>query len=72
MKVKELLEYIEYCWYLDNPEIEFNDGDFEFTIVGNFMVLGPGQKAGEMREQLNKLSDDFELITAVKMRVEIC
>ena len=72
MLVKELKEFIEYCWYNDNPEIEFNDEVFEFTIIGNFMILGPGQKAGEMREQLSKLVDDSLPTTAVRMKVELC
>ena len=69
MKIKEVFDSIEFCWLHDNPEIEFNGELFEFTIIGDFMIIGPGQKADEMREQLSKLSDDFELIIAVRMRM---
>ena len=69
MLVNEVFNTIEYCWYLDNPEIEFNGEDFLFTVIGEFMILGPEQSAGEIREQLAKLDDDFELITAVRMKV---
>ncbi len=69
MTVNEVYKAIEYCWYSDNPEIEFNSEDFPFTIIGEFMILGPEQNAGEVREQLAKLDDDFKLITAVRMRV---
>ncbi len=69
MLVNEVFNAIEYYWYKDFPEIEFNGEDFPFTIIGEFMILGPKQSAGEIREQLSKLDDDFELITAVRMKV---
>ena len=69
MTVNEVFNSIEFYWCNDNPEIEFNGELFEFTIIGDFMILGPGQEAGEVRKQLNKLSDDFELIIAVRMRM---
>ncbi len=69
MLVNEVYNAIEYCWYLDSPEIEFNGEDFPFTVIGEFMILGPEQSAGKIREQLAKLNDDFELIIAVRMRV---
>ncbi len=72
MTVKEVYNSIEFCWLHDNPEIDFNGELFEFTIIGEFMILGPEQCAGTMREQLSKLNDDFELITAIRMRVKVC
>ena len=69
MTVNEVLSAIEFCWYPDFPDIEFNGELFPFTIIGRFMILGPEQSADEIREQLAKLDDDFELITAVRMKV---
>ena len=72
MLVKEVIDLIKGVWYFDFPEIEFNDELFPFTIIDEFMIFGPEQGAGEMRKQLAKLSDDFELITAVRIRVKVC
>ncbi len=72
MTVKEVYNAIEFYQYFDIPDIEFNGELFPFTISGEFMILGPEQCAGKIREQLANLYDDFELTTAVRIKVEIC
>ncbi len=72
MTVKQVTDFIEKYLYFDIPETEFNNELFPFTIIGGFMILGPEQNAGEMRDQLAKLFDDFELTTAVRMKVKVC
>jgi len=72
MTVKDIKDLISNYLHFDIPEIEFQGEMFPFIVIGEFMILGPEQIAGEMREQLDRFSDDFELITAIRMRVTAC
>jgi len=72
MTVKDIKDLISDYLHFDIPEIEFQGEMMPFNVIGEFMILGLEQTAGEITEELEKLPDDFELITAIRMRVEVC
>lgn len=73
MLVKDLRAYINSYNPFDVPEIEFNNSMFRFIIsVDGFLVLGPGEEAGELLNTLKIMEDNFELNTAIAMKVELC